>query len=221
MTFEELLKIDTESRDQAWEAAFLAALSKVPARVISPDPSEGPDHWPYLMVEVGHSQGDSSAVNAKDDSIENIVGWLSTRGIGLVVNPTKAAPDYVLTYGMICNYRERGEFLTTIDAPAKAGLFEVKDGQQLWVGVPTEQFLPAYVRKVLKQFLADQSIFAPKCLMVSTDNKNFDLCFSVESMKSPPVLEHSNIAEALSWFLPAHYSVSLLSEKTVTGFAPV
>ena len=32
---------------------------------------------------------------------------------------------------------------------------------------------------------------------------------------------HSNIAEALSWFLPAHYSVALVSEKTVSGFQPL
>ena len=213
-TFEELLKTDIENRDSAWEAAFLKALPSAPARVISPDPSEGPDHWPYLLVEAGNPQD--------DDSMENVVGWLSTRGIGLAVNPSKASPDYVLTYGMIWNYRERGEFLTTTgDLPAKAGLFDVKDGQQLWAGVPTEQFLPSYVRQVLKQFLADQAIFAPKILMVSADNKNFDLCFSIESLKSPPALEHSNIAEALAWFLPAHYSVSLLSEKTLTGFVPV
>ncbi len=212
-TFEELLKTGIDKRDQLWEAAFLKALPSAPARVISPDPSEGPDHWPYLLVEAGHPQD--------GDSMENVVGWLSTRGIGLAVNPSKASPDYVLTYGMIWNYRERGEFLTMTEPAAKAGLFEIKDGQQLWVGVPTEQFLPTYVRKIIKQFLADQAIFVPKFLMVSTDNKNFDLCFSVESMKSPPTIEHSNIAEALSWFLPAHYGVSLLSEKTVTGFVPV
>lgn len=212
-SFEDLLTTEIEKRDQTWEAAFLKALPSAPARVISPDPSEGPDHWPYLLVEAGNLQD--------DDSMESVVGWLSTRGIGLAVNPSKAAPDYVLTYGMIWNFRERGEFLTTPDVVSGAGLFEVKNGQQLWVGVPTEQFLPPYVRKVLKQFLADQAIFAPKILMVSTDNVHFDLCFSVESMKSPPANEHSNIAEALSWFLPAHYSVSLLSEKTVAGFVAI
>lgn len=208
-TFSELLETDIESRDQAWETAFLKALPQAPARVLNPDPQEGPDHWPYLMVEAGHPED--------DDSMENVIGWLSTRGIGLAINPTKPSPDFVLTYGMIWNYRERGEFLTAGSA-SKAGLFEIKEGQQLWVGAPTTQFLPSYVRQVMKQFLADQGVFTPKVLMVSTDNKHFDLCFSIESLKSPPAHEHSNIAEALSWFLPAHYSVSLLSEKMVAGF---
>jgi hypothetical protein len=209
-TFSELITTHVESRDQAWETAFLKALPNAPARVLSPDPQEGPDHWPYLMVEAGNP--------LDDDSMDNVIGWLSTKGIGLAVNPTKASPDYVLTYGMIWNYRERGEFLTSADSSAKAGLFEVKHGQQLWVGVPTEQYLPVYVRQVIKQFFADQGIFAPKVLMVSADNKTFDLCFSIESLKSPPAHEHSNIAEAISWFLPAHYNISLLNEKTVAGF---
>ena len=208
-TFSELLNTAIDDRDQAWEQAFLKALPGAPARVLSPDPQEGPDHWPYLMVEAGNEQD--------DDSMENVIGWLSTRGIGLAINPMKPSPDYVLTFGMIWNYRERGEFLTEAKVP-KAGLFEIKPGQQLWVGAPTEAYLPNYVRSVIKQFLADQGTFSPKVLMVSTDNQTFDLCFSLESLKSPPAHEHSNIAEALSWFLPAHYSISLLSEKTATGF---
>lgn len=209
MDFEQLLQTDVDDRDPAWESAFLKALPRAPARVMNPDPQEGPDFWPYLMVEAG--------TPTADDSMENIVGWLSTRGIGLAINPLKPSPDYVLTYGMIWNYRERGEFLTESER-GKSGLFEVRDGQQLWVGAPTEAYLPKYVRSVLKQFFADQGVFAPKVLMVSSDNKNFDLCFSIESLKSPPATEHSNIAEAVSWFLPAHYSVSLLGEKAVSGF---
>jgi hypothetical protein len=208
----DLLKTDVENRDQAWEHAFLKALPNAPARVLNPDPQEGPDHWPYLMVEAGDAQD--------DDTIDHVIAWLSTRGIGLAINPTKPSPDYVLTYGMIWNYRERGEFFTEAKS-SKAGLFEIKNGQQLWVGAPTQSYLPTYVRSVLKQFFADQGIFAPKVLMVSSDNEHFDLCFSVESLKSPPAHEHSNIAEALSWFLPAHYSIGLLSEKTVSGFVPI
>lgn len=211
MTFADLLQTDIEQRDQAWESAFLEALPTSTARVLNPDPQEGPDHWPYLLAEAGGAED--------DDDILNLVNWLTPKGIGLVINPQKPSPDYVLTYGMIWNFRERGQFLTPNTNKPKSGLFEVKNGQQLWVGAPSEQTLPKYVRGVIKQFLADQGIFAPKVLMVSTDNENFDLCFSIESLKSPPPHEHSNIAEALSWFLPAHYSVGLLSEKTAPGFA--
>lgn len=212
-TYEELLKVEIKDRGDAWEKDFLAELPKASVRVMSPEPREGPDHWPYLMVESG-AVGD-------DDKMINVLQWLSTRGIGLVINPSKPAPDYVLTYGMLWNFRERGEFLTPKSKAGKEGRFEIQDGQQLYVGNPTEQYLPKYVRGLVRQFLADQGVFAPKILLVSEDNENFDLCFSIESLKSPPAHEHANIAEAISWFMPAHYNVSLISEKVVAGFQPL
>lgn len=209
-TIETLLATDIESRDEAWEQQLLRALPEAKVQILKPEPQQGPDGWPYLLTATGTS-------NEATEPLLNVLGWLSTRGIGLVVNPLKPTPDYVLTYGMIWNFRERGEFLTASEAP-KAGRFEIKNGQEVLTGPPSESYLPKYARQILKQFLMDQGVFAPKVLMVSVDKKNFDLCFSIESLKSPPAEEHAGIAEALSWFLPAHYSVSLLSEKTVPGF---
>jgi hypothetical protein len=218
---DELLNIDVAKRDEAWEASFLAALPETKVNILSPEPKEGPDHWPYLMVGTGEGA---------DEPLINVIGWLSTKGIGLAVNPQKPMPDFVLPYGVIWNFRERGEFYSKVEAP-KSERFDIKPGQQLWTGVPSEAYLPQYVRSILKQFLADQGVFAPKVLMVSFEaGENgepqkspsaYDLCFSVESLKSPPAHEHANIAEALSWFLPAHYSVALVSEKTVPGFQPL
>lgn len=212
-SLESLLNVDLENRDEAWEREFLKALPAAPVKVLSPDPQTGPDHWPYLLVSTENP----------DDEATSVVSWLSTRGIGLVLNPQKPHPDYVLSYGMIWNFRERGEFLSSAapgEKPA-ANRFDIKPGQELMVGAPSEAYLPSYVRSVIRQFLGDQGVFAPKVLMISADKVNYDLCFSIESLKSPPAHEHANIAEALSWFLPAHYSVALVSEKTVAGFQPL
>jgi hypothetical protein len=210
-TIDTLLARDIETRDAAWEAELLKAMPTAQVRVLSPDPQEGPDHWPYLMV---------STTDGNDDPFMNVLGWLSTRGIGCVLNPEKPTPDYVLTYGMIWNFRERGEFLTQSPQGAQ-GSFEIKPGQELMTGAPSEAYFPSYARKIVKQFFADQGVFTPKALMVSTDKTNYDLCFSLESMKSPPATEHASIAEALSWFFPAHYSIALISEKAVPGFLPI
>jgi hypothetical protein len=234
---EKWFSVGVDERDDAWETGFLRALPAASVKVLSPEPHEGPDNWPYLLVETDPSG---------DEILANILGWLSTRGIGLVLNANKPTPDYVFTYGMIWNFREQGVFLSSLpersvtavptgmatgasasSAPGdvsqkpKTGRFELKDGQQVFAGPPTEAFLPKYVRSVIKQFFLDQGVFAPKILMLSLDRENFDLCFSIESLKSPPAEEHAGIAEALAWFLPAHYSVSLVSEKTVPGFLPL
>jgi hypothetical protein len=210
-TIDELLKTTPDRRDPAWEQAFLKALPQAPAQVLFPDPKPGPDGWPYLFVEVGA---------AGDDRVINIIQWLATRGIGLAMNPQKDMPDYVLSYGMVWNFKERGEFLTEV-APVAAGEIEITEGQKFYAGVPTESYLPSYVRKTLREFFMDQNVLAPKILLLSEDGLNFDLCFSLESLRSPPQVEHAGIAEAISWFLPGHYSLILMSEKVIPGFQPL
>ena len=213
-TLEEILAVPVDERDEAWELSLLRLLPKASARVLSPEPTQGPDHMPYLMVAAGDGQ-------PSDDNMMNILGWLSTRGIGLVLNPQKPMPDYVMSYGMVWNFRERGEILTQ-NGRMPTGSFEIAAGQEVLTGNPSESYLPKYARSLIKQFLMDQGMLAPKILMASFDKgENYDLCFSVESLKSPPVEEHNAIAEALAWFLPAHYSVSLVTEKVLPGFQPV
>lgn len=211
-TINELLDVHVTKRDPAWENSFLKALPGARVKLMSPEPRQGPDHWPYLFVDTENG----------DEPLVTIVKWLSERGIGLAVNPQKTTPDFVLSYGMIWNFRERGEFMTPQKEEIKPGAFAIQGGQQVLTGAPSEAYLPKYARALIKQFLLDQGIMAPKVLLVSFDEgKNFDLCFSLESLKSPPAEEHQGIAEALAWFLPTHYAVGLISEKTVPGFAPL
>ena len=49
----------------------------------------------------------------------------------MVINPEKPIPDYVITYGMIWNLRERGEFFTRVEKPS-TGPVDLKDGQQVY-----------------------------------------------------------------------------------------
>jgi hypothetical protein len=207
-SFDQLLEVPSVERDEAWEKGFVTQLPKAMVRVMAPEPREGPDGWPYLMVASGEGA---------DEPLINILGWLADKGIGLALNPENTMPDFVLSYGMVWNFRERGEFLTESKS-ATAGAINIESGQEVLTGAPSAQYLPPYARSMIKQFLLEQGVMAPKVLMVSFDKVNFDLCFSIESFKSPPESEHASIAEALSWFLPAHYAVSMVSEKAIPGF---
>lgn len=211
---ETLLTTDPDARDEKWERAFLQALPSASVVVLNPEPQEGPDGWPYLFVSTEGSK-------ASSEPLVGILEWLKARGIGLVVNPHKATPDFVLSYGMVWNQRERGAFLSEVAAPTASGEIEIRGGQEVLTGPPSESYLPPYARSIVKQFLLDQGIFAPKVLMVSFDRKNYDLSFSLESLKTPPENERSGIAEAIAWFLPAHYSLSIVSEKAIPGFQPL
>ena len=57
-----------------------------------------------------------SSRTPKQTKFDNSIEWLSDKGVGMVVNPTKGVPDYVFTYGMLWNYRERAQFQTISDA---------------------------------------------------------------------------------------------------------
>lgn len=204
----ELTQVSDEKRDPQWEVDFFMQLSQSKLKLMSQDPQVGPDGWPYLMTETSPDATEPA---------QNILQWLATRGMGLVVNPNKEYPDYVFSYGMVWHFKETGLFYRA-KPEVSNGSFELRDGAQLHAGEPTPQYLPQYVRNILKEFFRDQSVFAPKILVMSADRVNYDLAFSLESLGNPPVKEHQGIAEAISWFLPPHYSIVLVSEKGLPPF---
>ncbi len=199
------------TRDDEWEQAFFHAF--VDGRVImsATEPKRGPDGWPYFYVQTSPKAA---------EPVIRLLEWLSTRGIGLVVNGQKEMPDYIFPYGMIWNWAERGQFLTPTDQ-VSGGTIELKAGQQILAGSPSQDYLPIYVRNILDEFLRGQGITESKILMISHDKKHYDLAFSLESLGSPPEHEHRGIAEALAWFLPQHYSLMLVSEKGLPEFQPL
>ncbi len=202
-----ILETKTDERDEAWEQAFMATLPHTQFTVLNPQAELGPDGWPYLMVST--EKGSEPA--------QQILTWLTERGIGLVINPQKGVPDFALTYGMIWNFRETGSFISPV-TQERPGKIEYGEGQKIHAGAPSEEYLPKYVRRVLSEFLLQQGIMAPRILVASADEQNYDLIFSMESLGNPPSEEHQGILEALSWFLPGHYSLALMSEIGLPGF---
>lgn len=211
----EHLKVKEEDRDRNWDEKFFKLITEANLSVMSNDPQQGPDGWPYLIAETVNE----NQVTLNADSAQKIIYWLSTKGIGLVVNPRRTPyPDYVFSYGMIWSFRETGYFIKFHDI-TPAGSLEISENSSIKTGPPSLEYLPQYVRNVLKDFFRDQNVFEPKVLMISTDSKNNDLCFSLESLGNPPAEEHKNFLEAVSWFLPPHYTLGLISEKGLPEFS--
>lgn len=187
---------------------FLSHPQNQKVRLLSEDPQEGPDGFPYMMLT---TEGD-----AKEPFL-NLVKWAADRGIGLVVNPQKESPDFILTYGMLWNYVERGEFLTQTTMQ-KSGEIQLTQNGQLFAGVPSEAYWPAMRRKIFKEFLLQQGVIQAKVLMLSEAKDGpMDLTFSLESLGNPQKAEWEGILEAFSWFFPRHYSLSIVSEKNILG----
>lgn len=211
------LKVKDEDRNQAWDEKFFKLLSETSLKILAQDPQQGPDGWPYLMTETVTK--DDSGDQEATDTAQKIFHWLATRGIGMVVNPKRLPyPDFVLSYGMIWSFRETGFFMKYQNDADQNKKLTLEDPSKAIFGEPTVEFLPLYVRKVLKDFFRDQSVFDAKVLMISADKQNYDLCFSLESLGNPKSEEHDGILEALAWFLPPHYSLALISEKNLPAF---
>lgn len=208
-----LTLIQEDKRDHQWEETFFKTLADSNISLLSEEPQMGPDGWPYIL---GKTTGAADA-----EPSQKVIQWAASKGIGLVINPEKDYPDYVFTYGMLWNFRKTGRFLSANTAlPTSLSQINVKT-EGIWKGQPTPEFLPPEVRTILKEFFRDQGVIQPKILMISTDQKNYDLAFSLESIGNPPEKEHQGILEALSWFLPPHYSLALVSEQVVEGFEPL
>lgn len=208
--FEKLLKTPDMLRDEAWEEKFLDQLKKQKFNVISEDPQQGPDSWPYLLVQ--------SSQEPTAEPLEKVVDWLLLNGVGMVLNPKKEGyPDYVFSYGMLFNYAVSGEFITP-GAVVPTGQVLFEKGQTLQTGDTSKEYFPDFARSILKTFFEHQGFKEVKILLVSKDGENFDLCFSTESIGGPPEAEYHGILEAIGWFFPTHYSLSLVSEQGLPEF---
>lgn len=199
-----LVNSQPEARNMEWELKLLQALPTARFKVLSETPVVGPDGWPYLLVGTDPEGKESAA---------KTLSWLSERGIGLVLNPQKSVPDYVLTYGMIWNYRERGEFLS---AQESSSVLSPNVGDKICSFAPSFEYLPEYARAILRAFFKDNGTASMKVLVIS--EPQCSLCFSLEALGQPKAEEHKGILEAISWFLPAHYSLAIMSEKDLPRF---
>ncbi len=229
---EKLLQVEQSIRDEKWENDFFLNLPEQKFLLVDDQPKEGPDGWPYMFANIYFDQNinkstnqnanqnvkENTIKNTETESFLNLSNWLVNKGIGLVINPEKAYPDYVFTYGMLWFYKYNGIFLQKVKSDSNDVSDLLDLSAQHWGGDPSESFLPEGVRKIIKHFFMDQGVLDVKVGMLSSDKINYDLCFSIESLGSPPKTEWHGILEAVSWFLPAHYSLRLLSEKQFNIF---
>ena len=206
---ESIISQPEATRDEAWEQAFLGYIATTKVELVQDQSQRGPDGWPYLLVRTG-PQG--------TEPFAQIVQWAAPRGIGLALNTHKMLPDYIFTYGMLWNFVETGQFVSSTSAPSP-GEVNIAVENPVIFGEPTEKYLPKYVRAILKEFLAAQGFSQSRVVVMSSlDYKTVDLIFSVESLNNLDKSEHRTLAEALGWFLPLHYSLIIGSEQNSRGF---
>lgn len=203
MSLNELLAVKSKLRDGEWETNFLSSVQAGQIRVLSQDPQSGPEGFPYLLT--------TSYGEGQQDPFQRVAHWCADTGVGIVLNPTEDGEDYMFTFGMLWNYKYRGEFYSFWSHDEAS-----TDGDKMVIRKMTDVFWPEKPRRIFREFLMQQSILSPKVVLFSkTAKSDPELGISLESLGNPPAAEHQGILEAFSWFFPRHYTLLLVKESDI------
>ncbi|WP_208178409.1 hypothetical protein [Hymenobacter negativus] len=220
-----LVAVPKPERDEAWDAAFLANVSAASFRCGSPQIIQGPDGFPYFQLflpEPGVGFQCYVIERMKDD-------FLLERGLGVVINPTPAGPDWVLSYGDIVNFALNQEFYTTEETPFSKELSDelIEGEEQVMVGQPNETLLPQATRNVLREYLQNNGIATPKIVLLMRHRTNGagisqDLVFNITPHDFGNETLYRSVMQQIGWFLPRHYSfVGMHEEALPDSFLPL
>jgi hypothetical protein len=220
-----LVAVPPQDRDAAWDTAFLANLAGASFRCGTPQIIQGPDGFPYFQLflpEPGVGFQCYVIDRMKDD-------FLLERGLGVVINPTPAGPDWVLSYGDIVNFALTQEFYTTGETPfSKEASDEViETEEQVMVGQPNETLLPQATRNVLREYLQTNGVATPKIALLMRRLRNEtgvsqDLVFNITPDDFGDEALYRSVMQQIGWFLPRHYAFVGMQEAALSdSFLPL
>jgi len=208
-----LLSTPPALRDLNWQNKVFELFKDAQLTLEDDTPRTGPDGMPYILASV---KTDSK------EPIRKLCQWLYEKGIGLVINPQKDEADFVFSYGMIWSFLATSNFIPNTESTERGKTIEIKEGQKYYFGDLTDQIIPNIPRELLKEFFGQSKITDPKVKLMSVDQKSFDICFSRESLDGLTEDEEKSLMEKLSWFLPRHYSMAIVTTKNMPAeFMPL
>lgn len=223
VTLNNLMQVPFDERDQQWVADFLQNIDQANLKLGNPEVIIASDGFPYIQLQTVNTNESFQAF-----VISKQLPTILTQGFGIVINPQNDRPDWVFSYGDICNYELNDEFYTdeSIFSKNKEQVVIGQD-EKILVGQPSDAILPKYLKKQIREFLVHAGIKTPKAMMIarnfeSEDTVKQDLVFNF----TPPQFENEKVfqqvASTIGWFLPKHYSILFIDENAVeNGFQEI
>jgi len=205
-----LFEVAKEKRDENWNHEFLAHVADASFACANPQIIQGPDGFPYFQLEIPVPNKPFQCYVIS----HMISDFILERGVGVVINAGKGQPDWVFSYGSLVNFASRGEFYTTgtsLQLPKEETIAESED---VLIGQPSEAFLPAATRAIMRQFIEQQGIRDVKIALMSRkygDEVLQELVTNLTPHKTGENL-YTALQSHLQWFLPAHYSMVAMDE---------
>lgn len=213
-----LLQVDQAQRDQNWLNQLMTALPLASFGSADPQVIAGPDGFPYFQLVLPKA----------GETFQNFIiarmipDFLLERGFGVVINAESGTPDWILSYGDVLNYQLNGSILTSdsLFSPENEG--ELNEGDEVLIGQPSENILPAVTRKLLRDFFELNGIKGVKVLLMMRKNGELmkqDLALNITPDQFESEAAFRNIMQTITWYLPRHYSLLGLHDDAIdSGF---
>ena len=207
-----LFEVVKEKRDENWNNEFLTHVAQASFVCGDPQIIQGPDGFPYFQLETPMPNKPFQCYVIS----HMISDFILERGIGIVINANKGEPDWVFSYGSLVNFASREEFYTAGTTLQLPKIETLGENENILIGQPSEAFLPAAARNIIRQFLEQQGIGEVKIALMSRKYNDEDEMLQELITNLTPQKIGKNLYEALqthlNWFLPTHYSMVAMDE---------
>ncbi|QJD94618.1 hypothetical protein HH214_01395 [Mucilaginibacter robiniae] len=211
-----LVQTPKSERDENWQKAFLQNVIQASFRCGEPQVITGPDGFLYFQLFLPEPNKSFQCYvidKMKDD-------FLLSSGFGVVINPTPNSVDWVFSYGDILNLHLNKTFYTTEKTPFSRRVNDetIDKNEKVMIGQPSEAILPQQTRQLLAELLKINGVENPKVLLMMRDKQDGkdstqDLVFNLTPQTFKTQDEYRSIMQAISWYLPKHYSFVGIDES--------
>src|SRR5882724_11707927 len=202
----DLFQIPADQRDDQWKQSFYETVIDASFACRDPQVFSGPDGFPYFALMTPEPMKSFESY-----CLCNLVEFATDDGFGVAINPTETGADWVFTYGDLVTIRMFNSFEVPVEKRPPEHRTEILDqDEQVLLGSPSEEFLPGYVRAVLRRFLVDGvGLQDPQVLLMNRpfDSPTEQLVFSIypEDFETEEIFNF--VMGRITWFLPRHYPV--------------
>ena len=201
----ELFSVAPPQRDLAWRQAFFAAVPDASLRALSPQVIQGPDGFPYFALAMP-----KAGEPFEGFCVKHVLDACLAQGFGAAIFGEPAAPPaWVFSYGDLSSYKGYGRFEgdpadAPADLPPGPHVETLKEGRKVFVGAPSEAFLPQAARAVLARYLKSLGVASPGvALMFDPAMKpSQNLAFNLYRAQFPNPADYDRAMQSLLWFLP-------------------